>query len=159
MIHANLIDAVAAECQNALKNLRLTTEYQREPAEENFTEINIFKQYLPADLFEETSYYPFVLVEWLSTTDGFKKEGSSAQVGLTIGTFAKEADGYLDAFYILDALRICLFSKTILNERFLLTDEATWEVPNSQPTPFFIVYGALTYQMHLPQDGFIRALL
>ena len=158
MIHANLIDAVAAECADALKNFKLPTEYMREPAEENFTPINIFKQYLPADLFEQTSYYPFVMVEWMNTTDNLKS-GSAAQIGLTIGTFAKEADGYIDALAILDALRTRLLSKRILAKKFVLTDEATFEVPQSQPAPFFVAYGSLTYQMHLPQFADIKPLL
>lgn len=159
MIHANLIDAVAAEVKDALKNLRLPTEYQYEPAPDNFVQVNVFKQYLPADLFEQTSYYPFVMVEWLSSEDNLKK-GSTAQIGLTVGTFAKEQDAYLDAFYILDALRIRLLNKRILAKKFVLVeDAATWEVPSSQPTPFFVLYGSLTYQMHLPQDTRIPPLL
>ena len=91
------------------------------------------------------------MAEFLAATDDLKK-GSSAQVGITIGTFAKEQDAYLDAFFIMDALRIRFFSKRILDKRFKLIDEATWETPSNQPTPFFIVYGSLTYQTHLPQD-------
>ena len=160
MIHANLIDAVAEEVQDALKNLRLPTEYMQEPAPDNFVQVNVFKQYLPADLFEQTSYYPFVMVEWLSSTDNLNK-GSTAQIGLTVGTFAKEQDGYLDALYILDELRIRLLNKRILARKFQLVadDAATWEVPSNQPTPFFVLYGALTYQMHLPQDERIPQML
>ena len=158
MIHANLIDAVAAEVADALKNFKLPTEYQREPAAENFTAINIFKQYLPADLFEQTSYYPLVLVEWLASSDNFK-EGATAQIGLTIGTFAKEQDGYIDALAILDAIRNRLLSKRIIAKKFTLVNETTWEVPQSQPTPFFIVYGALSYSIQLPQDYHIMASL
>lgn len=159
MIHANLIDAVAAEVTDALKNLKLPTEYQYDPAPDNFVQVNVFKQYLPADLFEQTSYYPFVMVEWLSSSDNLNK-GSTATVGITIGTFAKESDGYLDALYILDALRIRLLNKRILAKKFsLVQDAATWEVPSSQPTPFFVLYGSLTYQMYLPQDTHIPPLL
>lgn len=159
MIHANLIDAVAAEVQDALKNLRLPTEYMYDPAPDNFVPVNVFKQYLPADLFEQTSYYPFVMVEWLSSEDNLKK-GSTAQIGLTVGTFAKEHDGYLDAFTILDALRIRLLNKRILAKKFVLVeDAATWETPQSQPQPFFIVFGSLSYQMYLPQETAIFPLL
>ena len=60
---------------------------------------------------------------------------------------------------ILDAIRNRLLSKRIIAKKFVLQNESTWEVPQSQPTPFFIVYGALSYSIQLPQDYHIMASL
>ena len=149
MIHANLIDAVADLCHDAVKSIELPTE--NSPSEV----VNIFKQYLPPDLFESTEYVPWLLVEWLGTKESLT-EGSAAQIGLSIGVYAEKADGYLDAFYIMELLRIQLLSKRTLANKFRLLNEVSWEPAQAQPAPFFVLYGSLSYSVFQPQEATFR---
>ena len=151
MITAGLVQTLASEIKECLKKIKLPTEYMREPTEP--VQVNVFEQYLPADLFEQTSYYPCVVVEWLKTEDDLKA-GSVMTIGLTIGVYAKEADGYLDAFHIMEVIRQRLLSKRTIGKKYRLIKEATWETPNEQPTPFFFVVAELMYSNYLVQEEF-----
>lgn len=152
MTHIHLIQALASELKELLSHVKMPTEYAAEPTADNFIAVNIFEQYLPKNLFEETTYFPFVLAEWLETQDNLK-EGSTAQIGLTVGTYALEETGWIDAFYLMELVRERLLSKRLIANRFRLADEINWHVESNQPSPFFILYGTLTYEIFQPQDS------
>lgn len=156
MTHTFLIEGIAAELRSALAKVKMPTEYMEKAAEENFTQINVFEQYIPTDLFEETNYFPCAIVEWLDTTDKMSGQEikSKARIGLSIGVFAKEADGYKDAFHLMEICRERLLSKRIIANRFRLSDEVTWETAQSQPAPFFFVYAELEYNIYQIQEPF-----
>ena len=151
MTHINLIRALADELRGLLGRVKLPVEYAEKATAEDFIKVNVFEQFLPKDLFDETTYYPLVLVEWLSTVDNLK-ELSTAQVGLTIGVYAKEEDGWIDAFYLMELVRQHLLRKRLIAQKFRLTEEITWEVPSEQPLPFFFIMGNLSYEMFQPQE-------
>ncbi len=157
MTTAHLVAAIAAELRDATANLKLPIEYHNEAqrrAETTWRRVQVFEQYIPADLFEETSYYPLVVVEWLSTRDKLRgvENGSIATVGLSFGVFAKEADGWKDCFHLMEVCRERLLSKRTLAKRFRLEDELTWETAGQQPAPFFYAYGEAQYQIYPIQE-------
>ena len=151
MTHIRLIRELSAELRMLLERVKLPVEYATATAAEDFIKVNVFEQFLPQDLFEETTYYPLVLVEWLSTVDDLKSV-STAQVGLTIGTYAKEPDGWVDAFYLMELIRQDLLRKRLIAQKFRLTEEITWQVPSEQPAPFFFVMATLSYEMFQAQE-------
>ena len=149
MTHIRLIRELSAELRGLLGRVKLPVEYAA--TAEDFIKVNVFEQFLPQDLFEETTYYPLVLVEWLSTTDDLKAE-STAQIGLTIGVYAKEQDGWVDAFYLMELIRQDLLRKRLIGQRFRLTGEINWQVPNEQPAPFMFIMATLSYEMFQAQE-------
>ena len=151
MTHIRLIRELSAELRVLLERVKLPVEYATTATAEDFIKVNVFEQFLPQDLFEETTYYPLVLVEWLSTTDDLKAE-STAQIGLTIGVYAKEPDGWVDAFYLMELIRQDLLRKRLIGQRFRLTGEINWQVPNEQPAPFFFVMATLSYEIFQAQE-------
>ena len=92
MTPTNLLKSLAAEIDDCTKEIKLPTEYMRKPSAENFVKVNVFEQYIPADLFEQTTYFPLIIVELLNIRDNLK-EGSVAEVGLSCGVYAKEENG------------------------------------------------------------------
>lgn len=156
MTHAHLIESIAAELKDATKNVRLPTEYAENPTAENFTPINIFGVYIPEDLFQKTSFFPCIIVEFLSLDEKLsgKDAGAVARVGLSIGVFAKEADGWKDAFHLMEICRERLLSKRTIAERFRLVDEVHWETAQTQPRPFFFLYGEFLFDTYLIQEPF-----
>ena len=151
MTHIRLIRELSAELRVLLERVKLPVEYATTATAEDFIKVNVFEQFLPQDLFEETTYYPLVLVEWLSTVDDLKTE-STAQVGLTLGVYAKEQDGWVDAFYLMELIRQDLLRKRLIGQRFRLTGEINWQVPNEQPAPFFFVMATLSYEIFQAQE-------
>ena len=151
MTHIRLIRELSAELRGLLERVKLPVEYATTATPDDFIKVNVFEQFLPQDLFEETTYYPLVLVEWLSTTDDLKAE-STAQVGLTIGVYAKEQDGWVDAFYLLELIRQHLLRKRLIGQRFRLTGEINWQVPNEQPAPFMFIMATLSYEIFQAQE-------
>ena len=149
MTTAELVSGLVLEIKKATERIRFPTEYADEPSD--YVKVNVFEQYLPADLFEQTSYYPCVVVEWLETHDTLNS-GSLMTVGLTMGVYAKEADGYLDAFHLMETIRAHLLSQRVIANRFRLKGELTWEQPSEQPTPFFFVVAELTYNALLTPE-------
>lgn len=151
MTHINLIRSLASELRGLLKRVKLPVEYAEKATPDDFITVNVFEQFLPKDLFDETTYYPLVLVEWLSTLDNLKK-ATTAQVGLTIGVYAKEEDGWVDAFYLMELVRQHLLRKRLIAQKFRLTEEINWEVPSEQPAPFMFIMSTLSYEMFQPQE-------
>ena len=156
MTSADLVKTVAAEIRTALADVKLRTEYAKKPTEENFVSVNVFEQYLPQDLFETTSYYPLVIVEWLDTKDDLDEEKSIATIGLTMGTYAKEADGFLDALHLAEVIRQRLLTHRILAKKFRLVDEVNWTTPEAQPIPFYIILDELKYNIQQPVQEFVN---
>lgn len=147
---------ISAALRRATVSLRLPVEYFNEAqrtSETTYKPIQIFEQYLPKDLFENTSYYPCAIVELVEVTDDIKA-GSMATVGISIGVYAKEADGYKDAFNLMEVVRRELLTNRVIADRFRLVDAITWRTAQQQPTPFFFIYGEATYSIYLPQEPF-----
>ena len=151
MTHINLIRALADELRGLLSRVKLPVEYATTATHDDFITVNVFEQFLPQDLFDETTYYPLVLVEWLSTVDNLK-EHSTAQAGITIGVYAKEEDGWIDAFYLMELVRQHLLRKRLIAQKFRLTEEIVWQVPEQSPLPFVFIMGSLSYEMFQPQE-------
>lgn len=157
MTHTRLIEELAAEVRDALKGLKLPIEYQREREDlitdtDDFVTVNVFENYLPENIFETTSYLPFVLVEWLETHDDLKA-GSTADIGLSIATFSFEQYAWKNAFHIMSILRERLLEKRLIAKRFRLKD-AKWQTPESQPREFFYITGILSYDIYQPIENF-----
>ena len=154
MTHTDLVTTLAEAIRAATGKLKYPAEYQNEAerrTETTWRGVQVFEQYIPRNLFEENSYYPCAVVEWVSTTDR-PNEGSLATVALSFGVFAKEEDGWKDAFNLMETVRIFLLERRTIGKKFRLADELTWQVPDQQPEPFFFVYGELTYQIYQPQE-------
>lgn len=148
-----LVETVAAEIRDATRLLKLPIEYHNERerrAEATWRQVRVYEQYIPADLFQNDTYYPCVIVEWLSTTDRLRgvDNGSTATVGLSFGVYAKEADAWKDCLHLMEVVRQRLLEKRTLAKKFRLEDEITWETAANQPTPFFYGYAELNYQIY-----------
>ena len=146
MTNAHLIEALSSAIKKALSGVEFAEEYQREPGE--LVVVNVFENYLPENVFEETSWLPFVLVELLEVHDDLNA-GSSTEIGLTLATFAFEGDGWKDAWHMVELIRRELLIRRVLANRFRLKD-LRWEVPGEQPREFYFVTGRVTYDNYLP---------
>lgn len=142
MTPARLVTELAGRIRKTSAQVRLPLE-SKEPVG-----VEVFEQYLPEDLFETTSYLPFVLVELMSLKDDFK-EGSTAQVGMTIGIYSEGVDGWLDAFHLAEVIRQDVLTWRVVAKRYRLT-EAQWDVADTQPKPFFFVTGILSFDIFQP---------
>lgn len=151
MTHARLIAELAAVIKMASAQVKLPLE-SKEPVE-----VEVLENYLPEDLFETTSYLPFVLVEYLETVDDFK-DGSSAHVGLTVGTYAEEFDAWRDAFHLFEVVRQHVLECRVIAKRFRLTG-ARWQAPDTQPRPFFYLVAELTFDIFQPSELATRHFL
>lgn len=152
-----LVEALAAEIRDATELLKLPIEYHNQRqrrVESTWRQVHVYEQYIPADLFQNDTYYPCVIVEWLSTLDSVRgrENGSIATVGLSFGVFAKEADAWKDCFHLMEVVRQRLLSKRTIAERYRLEDDVTWETAANQPAPFFYGYAELQYQIYQPQE-------
>lgn len=156
MTVTELLDGLAAEIRAAVSAIKLPVEYFNEEerqAEETRQPISVFEQYQPANLFETEDYLPFVLVEWLSTLDELRGDlTSTATIGITVGVYAREEDGWKDGLHLLQAVRERLMIQRLIAGKYRLVDGATWEVPSTQPTPFFYAYGELKYDIGRPLE-------
>ena len=81
---------------------------------------------------------------------GGMAKGSLATAALSFGVFAKEEDGWKDAFRLMEVVRNHLLVHRTLGKKFRLEDELTWQVPDQQP--FYFVYAELSYQIYQPQE-------
>ena len=151
MTPTNLLKCVAAEIVEATRELRLPTEYMRQPARENFVKVNVFLQSIPPDLFEKTTYFPCVVIELLSIRDNLKS-GSVAEVALTAGVYAKEEDGWQDLFHLQQVIRQRLLTRRVIDKKFRLVDELITSYPDTQPLPFMFGYQNAQYNLYLPQE-------
>lgn len=144
MTAARLIKELSEEIRRATAGLKLEAEY---PAQE--VAVNVFEQVLPREAYESTSYLPFVAVEFLSVKDDLQTH-STIKIGLTIATYAPDYTGWLDAFHLMEAIRLKLLTCRVIGRRFRLEDELSFETPDSQPDGFFYILGEATYSTFQP---------
>ena len=145
MTPARLISELATRIKEVSAQVRLPLE-----DDERLVEVEVLENYLPEDLFENTSYLPFVLAELITIKDDLR-DGSTAEVGLTIGTYAQEMDGWRDCFHLMQVIRQDLLERRVIGRRFRLTG-CQWELPDVQPRPFFYATGLLTFDLFQPQE-------
>lgn len=149
-----LITSLSETIRAITANMRLPVEYQNEEerrAETTWSKINVYEQYIPADLFQNEVYFPCVIVELLDLTDNIK-DGTTATVGLSVGTFAKEADGWKDCFNLVEVIRRRLLSERVVAKSYRLKGEIVWQPAQNQPAPFFFMYAEAQYELYLPQE-------
>ena len=144
MTAARLVSELATAIKKACALVKLPLESEEAVA------VEVFSQYLPEDLFETTRYLPFALVELLSIKDDFK-EGSRAEVGLTLGIYAPDADAWFDAFHLMQVIRQEVLTYRVIAKRFRLTG-CQWELPDVQPRPFFYCTGILTFDIFQAEE-------
>lgn len=161
MTATELVEAVAAEIRDAVSNLKLPLEHHGgdgsnyDEARNFLGPVNVYEQFLPREAFNDDSYYPLVLVEWLGTNDEFGAAAkSTTNIGLSMGVFAAENWGWKDALHLTELIRHRLLTRRVVGKKFRLTDDAGWEVAQEQPLPFFYTYATLTYQMFQPDTFF-----
>ena len=152
-----LVESIAAEIRACTAKLKLPIEYHNEQQrrmESTWRKVNVYEQYIPKDLYQNETYYPCVVVEWLETRDKFRGEEieSVADIGLSCGVFAKEADGWKDAFHLMELIRQRLLSVRTIAQRFRLSDESMWQSERNQPEPFFFVYSLFQYNIYQQQE-------
>ena len=153
MTVTHLVTALADEIRLATAEVRLPTEYHDDDEDSARQEVQVFEGYIPKDLFESTTYYPCVVVELLELRDELQ-QSSTATIGLSFGVFAKAADSWKDAFHLMEVVRQRLLSRREVAKRFRLTGDITWQTAQNQPTPFFFVYGEISYTVYLVQEPF-----
>lgn len=153
MTPALLIEELAAEVRDALSNVQMPLEYMRPDEAADFVSVNVFCNYLPEDLFENTSYYPCVVAELVEVEDDLKT-GSTIEVALSIGTFALEHDAWKDAWHLLEVIRERLLSRRVIAKKFRLVD-MKWQSPTEQPREFYFLTGQLKYAAYLTQEAFV----
>ena len=152
MTATELLWSLGIELSDALRNAKLPTEYAKKA--EELRGINVYQQYIPADLFANDNYYPCVVAEWVGTEDRISG-GCTLNVALSIGVYAKEEDGWQDAFHIMDLIRQRLLTKRVIGKKFRLEGEVVWQPAEQQPTPFFFIYSELKFQaLGLVREGF-----
>ena len=154
MTATDLVEAVADEIRDAVKDLKLPIEHhgvdgsKLDQVRPFLVPVNVFEGFLPREVFNDENYYPLVLVEWLGTNDEFGATAkSTSNIGLSMGVFAAENWGWKDALHLTEVIRHRLLTRRVVGKKFRLTDDAGWEVAQEQPLPFFYTYATLTYQM------------
>lgn len=153
MTATELVTALAAELRVLLRDVKFPPEHQSSQ-DVRLVPVNVYEGFLPKDAFNDDSYYPLVVVEWLSTAD--ELDGSHARTTMTaalsMGVFAPEAYAWKDAYHLTQVVRHHLLTHRLLAGKFRLIDSANWEVAPDQPSPFFYTYATLTYQSLQPED-------
>ena len=154
MIARDLVKAVAAEVREAVKNLKLPDEHQSS-RDARLLPVNVYEQFLPITEGNDTAFIPYVLVEWLGTTDELdgKDYRSISHVGLSMGTFAAESWSWQDPFHLTETVREHLLTHRLIAKKFRLIGDADWAIEPNRPAPFFYTYATLTYSTFQPVAG------
>lgn len=141
---ALLIDAVAAEVEEAVKNYKMKAEGQADK------KVTVYRQHISDEDFNTDTYYPLVIVSYENSQD--KIDGSEATIGLTIGVFGEEKDAWKDLLSILERVRQRLLIFRKLSNRFRLLLPVKSETIETQPYPFWYGYITLTYTIAQPSE-------
>ena len=156
MTATDLVTAVADEIRRATANVKLPLEHHGSADMKlvPVVPVNVYEGYLPREAFNDDSYYPLVMVEWLATADELDGSNakSTATIGLNIGVFAAESWGWKDALHLTEVVRQHLLTNRLVAQKFRLFGETSWEVPPDQPLPFFFTYATLTYRILQVED-------
>lgn len=113
-----------------------TPEYDEDP--QDLVQVQVFDGFIPsADKIDRIS--PFVTVRPVSAV--VSNGGTQLKISIIVGTFSRDQDGYHDTLNVVDRIvtRIMQIPDNILDGRYNLVDNITWELTDDQDEPFFYV--------------------
>lgn len=142
-----LVETLAEKIQGVLKNMNLAAEYQPNKP------VQVFLHDLPRGEFENTTYYPCVIVTLKSVEDD--GDDSIATVTLTIGAYSDNlGNDWRDMFNIAEKIRQFILLNPILGDFFPLIKPVAFEplVAESQDAdPFVFGIIAVRYKVASPK--------
>ncbi|MBQ4358965.1 MAG: hypothetical protein II767_01780 [Proteobacteria bacterium] len=150
MIPVNLLFALKAEVEDAVKDYKMAAENQDDK------KVTVYAQHIPDDDFEDDTFYPLVLVSVQSGEDNQNAaniaELSTVTVGLTFGVFGEDRDAWMDLLNLMECVRQHLLKRRTINNKHRLVLPTKWETIEVQPYPFWFGYGTLKYTVAQPQE-------
>lgn len=144
MTPALLVEAVAAEIEQAVKDYKLKAEGQADKR------VTVYRQHIPDEDFRTDTYYPLAIVSWQGSQDG--EDGSLATVGVTFGVYGDDKEAWRDLLSIMERTRQRLLIFRKLADRFRLQLPTKFETIENQPCPFWFGYATLVYTIATPTE-------
>ena len=142
-----LVESLVKNLQDVLKNMNLAAEYQPDKP------VQVFAHDLPRGDFENTSYYPCVIVTLKSVEDD--GDDSIATVTLTIGAYSNDlGNDWRDMFNIAEKIRQFILLNPVIENFFPLVKPVAFEplVAESQEAdPFVFGIIAVRYKVANPK--------
>ncbi len=152
MIPVNLLFALKAEIEDAIKDYKMAAENQADK------KVTVYAQHIPDDDFLEDTYYPLIIISLQKVRDSEDgadtAEASTATVGFTFGVHGFDPDAWRDLLNLMEHVRQRLLTHRTIAESYRLVLPIEWETIEAQPYPFWFGYGTVTYTIAQPQEGF-----
>ena len=144
-----LIKAMAEAVRSVVKDFKLIAELQP------MKPVTVYEQYLPADKFEDDTFYPLVIVSCRNIEyEGEHRFGGDriATILLTIGVYGGDKeDGWRDLFNIAERISQYLFTTPTLADKFPLDTLPEFEPIPEQPEPFYFGNILVKYKLAMPR--------
>lgn len=150
MIPVNLLFALKAEVEDAVKDYKMAAENQDDK------KVTVYAQHIPDENFLEDTYYPLIIVSLQKVKDSLEDapEASIATVGFTFGVHGFEPEAWRDLLNLMEHVRQRLLTHRTIADAYRLVLPIEWETIEAQPYPFWFGYGTVTYTIAQPQEGF-----
>ena len=130
MTPVGLIEALSTELEQATANFKFIAEQQ--PPKR----VRIYRHSVPTDEFELDSFYPLVVVEFLTAED--TDEGSIISLLITAGTYHEERrdDFWREHFNLVETIRQYILGHRVIGNKFILTLPIQYGVVEQQTENF-----------------------
>lgn len=153
MIENNLTKALREFIAEAVKDFRLPVE-NPEPIEDgDIRAPQIINGYLPPKRSEAKDDFPFVLVRAEKGTIG---EVRKTTISIVVGCYTEKYDGHELCLSVMTRIGNALKSmpNDILANKYVLSSDIEWEVPENQPYPQWELYMTTHWEFNSPQAIF-----
>lgn len=159
MTSVDLMEELAAEVRDAVKNFKFPAEYQAAK------KISVYLFDLPTENFRDQTYYPMILIEHPTTT-AREDDKLIAEIVLTFGIYQGEAavgnakeiqgdegfvdcgDGWKDLENLSECVLARLLKKKFIGKKYRREGPAVWVRSEYQGDRF--LFGFLTLNYELP---------
>lgn len=135
----------------ALELRAVVEKYQLVAQNQNPKKVSVYLQTIPESQFQDDSFYPLVLVEFLGADHDI--EYSTAEVLITIGTYDGERTDLIDHFNLITEIQNYLLEHRLLGE-FILELPLSLGMVEKTSDNFTFSQIFATYQIpHLYEDA------
>lgn len=145
MVEAELLLTLSEFVREAVKDYRLPVKNgdPRPP--------QVVPGFLPPKRGSEHDDFPFVIVR---PVKGSCDETASATVNLIVGVYDESVKGFEHCLNIMTRLRTAVCEKGVVANRYQLTRPITWELPEEQPYPQWLLLMTTEWAFYAPIEKY-----
>lgn len=147
----DLVNTLANFIDNVVKDYRLPVsaigiEKTKAP--------QVVKYFLPPKRSSEAPDFPCVIIRPVNGIDDLNE--ATLKVRIIIGAYAEDSQGIINAINIMERIRLKLYERGTLDNKYCLEKPCHYDIPEEQPHPEYFTSLEVKFNMYTPYEELLK---